>query len=428
MFISQSSFAHRRQRLLELLSALSYADNEIRVTCLQTVSGGGMLSSKRRRVALIVEMSSQYGRQVLRGVGKYMRSHHPWSIFLEQRDLRWEPPPWLLKHKWDGIISRPTDPRFAAAVARRGIPMVDLNDLYANLGFPHIWSDHCAIGRLGAKHFLERGFRSFAFCSFANELWAEQRRDGFVQIVREAGYDCAVYESPWRGVDTLEWDKDQELMAEWIETCPRPLGVMACNDVRGQHVIDACYRNQIVIPEGAAVVGVDDEQVLCTMSDPPLSSVSPNPERIGYEAAELLDQLMAGEPSVAEERLIEPIGVVIRQSSDVLGIDDDNVASALGYIRQNACHGITVDDVLRHVHVSRSFLERRFRHYLGRSPHAEIRQVQLKRIKQLLSDTELSLETIAKLTGFAHPEYMSVVFKRLTGSRPGQYRAQASKR
>ncbi|MBN2292885.1 MAG: substrate-binding domain-containing protein [Pirellulales bacterium] len=231
-----------------------------------------------------------------------------------------------------------------------------------------------------------------------------------------------MYESPWHGRHVPEWDEDQERLAEWVHSLTMPAGIMCCNDVRGQQVLDACHRVHIAVPEEIAVVGVDNEKVLCKLCDPPLSSVAPNPERIGYEAAELLDQLISGKSPGSEERLIPPLYVVTRQSSDTLGIDDTDVASALRFIRENACVGATVEDVVRHVAISRSQLERRFRKYLNHSPHTEIRIVQVKRVKELLMDTDLSLSAIARQAGYVHSEYMSVVFKRLTGQTPGEFR------
>jgi LacI family transcriptional regulator len=375
------------------------------------------------RVALIVEMSGIYGRQILQGIARYIRSHKPWSIFLEQRELRAPPPPWLLRHQWDGIICRSTDWALARKLLRRKIPAVDLNDLYGGLGLSRICSDMRAIGKLGAEHLLERNFRQFAFCGF-NETWSALRRDGFVETVRAAGFSCDVYESPWHGRNVPEWDEDQERMARWIRTLPKPLGVMACNDVRGQQVLNACRSVDVAVPDEAAVVGVDNEEVLCELCDPPLSSVTPNPERIGYEAAELLDRLMSDGIGTVEERLITPLGVVMRQSTDVLGIDDPDVAAAARHIREDACNGLTVDDLVSRLSVSRSLLERRFRRCLRRSPQQEIRLVQLKRVRQLLTETDLTLDAIARLAGYEHPEYMSVVFKRLTGQTPGDYRGQ----
>jgi LacI family transcriptional regulator len=374
---------------------------------------------------LIVEMSGIYGRQILEGIARYLRSHAPWSVFLEQRELRAAPPPWLLRRPWDGIICRSTTRPLARAFLRRGIAAVDLNDLYGETGLPRIWSDMPAIGRMGAEHLLERGFRNFAFCGFSGETWSAARCEGFATAVREEGYSCTLYESPWHGRHAPEWGKDQEQLAAWIATLPKPVALMACNDVRGQQVLDACHRANVLVPEEVAVLGVDNEQVLCELCNPPLSSIAPNPERIGYEAAELLDQLMAGKKAPAEERRIEPLGVVTRQSTDVLGIDDPDIAAALSYIREYACRGATVEAVAEHVAVSRSVLERRFRKYLKHSPQTEIRRVQLKCVKRLLTETDLALDKIARLAGYVHPEYMSVVFKRVTGLTPGEFRKQA---
>ena len=335
------------------------------------------------------------------------------------------PPPWLLKTRWNGILCRSTDRRLARTLLQRKIPTVDLNDIYGDLRLPRIWSDHRAIGRLGAKHLLERGFRNFAFCGFSKETWSDLRGEGFRETVTAAGHPCSFYRSPWSGPHAPEWTADQFNIGDWITGLCQPLGLMACNDVRGQQVLNACRSAGMVVPEGVAVVGVDNEKVLCELCDPPLSSVVPNPERIGYEAAELLDRLMGGEAISKGERLIEPVDVVMRQSTDVLGIDDPEIAAAAEYIRENACNGIKVRDVVEHLSVSRSLLERRFRKCVGRSPQEEIRLVQVKRVKQLLAETTLTLDAIAKLAGYVHPEYMSVVFKRVTGQTPGQFRQHA---
>ncbi len=376
----------------------------------------------RPRVAVIVETSVVYGRRIHLGIAHYVRSHRPWSIFLEQRELGASPPTWLKRHRWDGIISRPTDRRLAAMFRAMGVQVVDLNDLHDDLGLPRIHSDDAAIGRLAAQHLLERGFRHFAFCGFTGERWSVERREGCLAALREAGCTCAIHESYWRGPLAQTWDREQDRIARWVARLPKPLGIVACNDLRGHHALDACGRAGLAVPEEVAVIGVDDDELLCEMCDPPLSTVVPGAERIGYEAAELLDRLMTGTSCPTTERLIEPLGVVTRQSTDVLAIPDADVAAAVRFIRERACEGIRVADVLRHIPLSRSLLERRFRRYLGRSPQAEIRLVQVKRAKQLLAETDLPLRTIADLSGFEHVEYLCVVFKRLTSQNPGAYR------
>lgn len=378
--------------------------------------------NKPPQVALIIESSVSYGRSILQGIARYMSSHHRWSVYFEQHELSSPPPAWLGSSHWDGILCRPTDPALARRLKHMNVPAVDLNDLYEDLGLPWVGSDHHAIGRLGAQHLVDRGFRCFAFCGFGNERWSAQRRDGFRTVVESEQPPIPIYESPWRGSRASRWDVEIRHLGKWLAGLPKPIGIMACNDARALHVLDACQQAGILVPEEVAVVGVDNEEIFCELCNPALSSVVPDPERIGYQAAELLDHLMAGQSLESRRILVAPIRVATRRSSDTLAIKDRTVAAATRYISEQALHGCSVTDVVNFVRVSRSFLERRFRQFLKRSPQAEIRRVQVSRIKQLLAETDFTLERISELSGFEHPEYMSVVFKRLVDQTPGQYR------
>jgi len=371
---------------------------------------------------LIVETSLSFGREVLRGINRYVVSHQPWSLYLDLRELLVEPPAWLDSWKGDGIVCRSTTPELALKLRRLKVPVVDLTDIHGDLGLPHIWSDHDAVGRLGASHLLERGFRHFAFCGFSDHDWSSRRRDGFCSGLAEQRLTTHTFESPWQIAKSETWDEQQRAIGAWLRDLPKPVGVLAANDMRGQHVLDACRREELAVPEEVAVLGVDNDELLCELCDPPLSSIVLNAQRVGYEAAALLDRLMNGQVPKSHELLVAPIGLVTRQSTDVLAIDDPLVAAALRFIREHACDGIGVEDVLRQVPLARSALERKFRKYLQRSPQAEILAIRLKRIKQLLGETDLALEAIAGLVGYDHAEYMSVVFKRETGQTPGQYR------
>ncbi len=379
----------------------------------------------KRRVALIVETSTAYGRQLLSGIARFMRIHDEWSVFLEQRDLTQKPPAWLAHWNGDGIISRATTPKLVEAVDATGVPFVELTDRRKDSMLPYVRSDDAVIGRLAAEHLLERGFRRFGFCGFKGEAWSERRQIGFVTTVEQSGCTCDIYSSLWVSASASIWEEERRQLAEWLQKCPRPFGVMACNDIRGQHVLDACSEHQLAVPEDVAVLGVDNDELLCRISAPPLSSVIPNAEAVGFRAAELLTQLMNGDDSFERGQTIAPIGVATRQSTDIVAIDDPDIAAALYFIRQNACRGITVDEVTRNVAVSRSTLERQLRKYLGRTPQEEIRSVQIKRVRELLATTDLSTERIAALCGFEHPEYMHVVFKRVTEMTPGEFRQRA---
>ena len=214
-------------------------------------------------VALIVETSIIFGRQLLDGITQYLQTHGPWSIFLEQRELGATPPEWLGQWGGDGVICRVTTPALAEQFRQNGLAVVDLNDFHEQLGFCHIWSDHRRIGEMAAGHLLDRGFRNFAFCGFSQHHWSDLRYEGFAGAVGLQGHSCAAWYSPWSESDA--WEREKEELAHWLEALPKPVAVMACNDMRGQHVLDAALRINLAVPEQVAVIGVDDDQLLCNL-------------------------------------------------------------------------------------------------------------------------------------------------------------------
>lgn len=359
---------------------------------------------------------------MLKGIGHYERSHRPWAAFLDDEARAEYDPQWLRSKKWHGVISRHTTPELVKSCAGMGIPLIDLNDTPGYPGVPKIRPDNTAMGHQGAEHFLERGFRHFGFCGFV-EPWARERRDGFVEALQLAGHTCDLLEVDYPGDVTPFWDaKQTAALSAWIKKLPKPVAIMACNDMRALQVIAAAQSASLLVPEEVAVLGGNNDTIRCELAYPPLSSVAGNAFQSGYQAADLLANIMAGKPPGEMERRIEPLGVVVRQSSDILAMGDKNVAAAVSFIREHACHGIAIDQVLAHAFASRSQLEKKFRRYLGRSPQAEIRRVQVAKIRQLLFETDFPLKKIAELAGFEHVEYMCVVFKRLTGESPGSYR------
>lgn len=360
---------------------------------------------------------------MLQGISHYERSHRPWEAFLDDEARAETDTHWLRSKPWSGVISRHTTAALVAGCRELGLPLVDLNDTPPFPGIPKIRPDNVALGHLGAEHFLERGFQHFGFCGFGNEPWACERRDGFVEALKLAGRSCEIFDVHYPGDVTPSWDAAQTReLAAWLLTLPKPVGVMACVDMRAFQVMRAAQSAGLLVPEEVALLGANNDSIRCELLYPPLSSAAPNAFQSGYLAAELLDRMMRGEKVEATQTRVEPLGVVTRPSSDVLAIHDRNVAAALSVIREHACHGIRVEQVVRHAAASRSQLEKKFRRYLGRSPQAEIRRVQVARIKQLLVETDFPLKKIAELAGFEHVEYLCVVFKRVTGHAPGAYR------
>ncbi|BET65318.1 DNA-binding transcriptional regulator [Opitutales bacterium ASA1] len=383
----------------------------------------------RPPVLLVFLMRFEEASAMLQAIGQYERSHQQWSIFLDDEARAERDPAWLRSKKWRGVISRHTTPELVANCRALGIPLVDLNDTPLTPGVPKIRPDNVAIGHLGAEHFLERGFHHFGFTGFANDTWSCERRDGFVEALRLAGHSCSILDVEYPGDITPEWDAAQSAaLAAWLKKLPKPAAVMACMDVRAFQVLSAAHDAGLLVPEEVAVLGVNNDATRCELSYPALSSVAPNAFQSGYLAAETLDRMLRGEDVGDVDIRVEPVGVTTRHSSDILAVDDKNVASALSFIRERACSGISVEDVLRYASSSRSQLEKKFRRYIGRSPQAEIRRVQMARVKQLLQETDFPLKRIAELSGFEHVEYMCVVFKRLTEETPGSFRKRTQAR
>jgi len=360
---------------------------------------------------------------MLKGISHYERSHRPWAAFLDDEARAENDPHWLRKKKWHGVISRHTTPALVQGCAELKLPLIDLNDTPTFPGVPKIRPDNVGMGHRGAEHFIERGYRNYGFCGFVNEGWSRERRDGFVEGLTLAGHTCNVFDVEYPGDLTPVWDaKQTALLSAWLRRLPKPVAIMACGDLRALQVIGAAQAAGMLVPEEVAVLGANNDIIRCDLAYPPLSSVAPNAFQSGYRAAELLDTLIRGGKPESFDIRIEPVGVAERHSTDILAIDDKNVAAALSFIRENACRGITVEQVLLPAFASRSQLEKKFRRCLGRSPQAEIRRVQVAKIRQLLIETNFPLKKVAELTGFEYVEYMCVVFKRLIGESPGSFR------
>lgn len=365
------------------------------------------------RVALLIESSRSYGRELLIGIAKYVRIHGPWSIEFEEGDPAESFPKWFDRWKWDGIIARVSTSAIMEAIRLPGVPVVDLSGRLSEASFPQIRSDEDAVGRMAAEHLLERGFKNFAFCGFNGMDWSDLRRASFERRISEAGFACQAFENPvpMSSSSTAEHGERHERdLIVWLQSLPKPCGLMACNDARGRQVLNCCREVGMAVPDEMAVIGVDKDDIFCELSDLPLSSVILNTQQIGFEAAALLGRLMAGECSAPSSMFVKPMGVMARQSTDVLAIDDRHIAAALKHIREQACDGLDVDSLLRAVPLSRSVLERRFSQILGISPKAEIIRVRLDRVCRLLAESDLSLAEVGHKAGFEHPEYMSRLF------------------
>jgi LacI family transcriptional regulator len=373
--------------------------------------------SRPRQVAVLIETSNAYGRGLLRGVMAYVREHSNWIMRLAEHGRGEVKRHELADWQGHGLLARIENAKIAAVVRGCARPAVDLSAARLLPHLPWVETDDAAIARLAAEHLLERGLRHFGYSGDPRFNWSKWRQEHFCRYLAKSGYRCAVGPTPRSGGDEL---------ADWVRALPKPVGVMACYDIRGREVLAACRRARVAVPDQVAVIGVDNDELLCELSDPPLSSIEPDSRRAGWVAAELLQSLMAGRRARPLQVRIPPIGLTTRHSTDTLAVDDPDLAHAVRIIRAHACSGLRVADIVARLPLSRRVFESRFEKVLGRTPHAEILRVRLERVKTLLRD-DWSLDAIARRTGFRHGEYLSAVFKRELGETPGRFRASCRK-
>ena len=380
----------------------------------------------RYRVALLIETSNAYARGLLQGIYSHIREQGSWSTFFPELSRGDAPPESLKRWRGDGVIARVENRHIAEIVSRLKVPVVDVSATGSLPNVPWVETHDESIAQLAVQHLQERGFRNFAFCGEDRFAWSRYRSDGMKRILARLGYACYTFgEHATRQTTSRRAPDEEQQLTAWVRSLPKPVGILCCYDIRGRQLIEICAQNQIAVPEQVAVLGVDNDDLVCNLAETPLSSIIPNAHGAGYLAASLLARMLAGEKVEGKAHLLEPLGIETRQSTDSLAIDDQELIRAARFIREHACSGIKVEDILREVPLTRRVLESRFKRYFGHSPHDAIQRVRLRRAEELLKETDLPLTVIADRAGFIHAEYFSVVFKKHKGIAPSQYREQS---
>lgn len=374
-----------------------------------------------RRVAILVETGRSYPRAILRGVRRYLAEHRPWATYLGRHTSDGEIPAWLSGWSGDGLLVQCFSGEMADALDRVGVPGVELRSRRHCRGRPFVGCDNREVGTLVARHFLERGYRHFAALPVPGEDFFLERTSNFAARLRTSGHGCEELPHLPVGVP-IDYERYQHGLVAALSELPKPLAVLAANDQAGVHLLDACRRGGYAVPEEIAVVGAEDDATLCEFAVPEMSSVRFDGERVGYEAARILDRLMDGGGMPRGPVLVPPLGIVTRQSSDDLAIRDRLVARATRLLRDHLAEGITAGEVARRLRCSRSTLERRMKLALGRGPGEELRNLRLQRVEHLLARTNLTIDAIASQTGIAQATHLHALFRTRHGITPGEYR------
>lgn len=375
------------------------------------------------KVVLLIESSRASGRDLLKGIANYAHHYGPWSFYWEPAGLEkaW---PVLKTLDADGIILRDVDK--LDEVLAFGIPAVVVGHSRPEVsGLVNVITDSAAIGRMAAEHLLGCGFRHFAFVGYAgteieHTPWSKLRHEAFSACIVAAGFDppAQYVLSPGK----TDWPKERHALADWLESLPKPVGLMACNDDCGQQVMEACKLANLPVPDMVGVIGADNDEVVCGLADPPMSSVGINFERAGYEAAQALDGLMRGLKRVPQKIIANATSVFARRSTDVIAVADQHLAKALRFIRDNARQPISVEQVAHAAGLSRRALEKKFRHELGNTVLEAIRRARVHQITQLLVQTQLPIGQIAETLGFTDFQHFARYFRAATHMTPREFR------
>jgi len=375
------------------------------------------MAGSLKKIILLIETSREFGRELLNGIARYSKLHGPWSFYLEPRGLK-SSIPRIKNWNADGIIMR--NSIISSDLINLKLPTIlCLHESRRLKYLPVVTTDCSVIAKLAGEHLLNRGMKNFAFCGFDNYEWSNERKEYFKSYIQEAGFNVDIYE---QGNKNISWDKEQLLLTKWLAKLPKPAGIFACNDDRGQQILEACKAGRINVPEEVSVIGVDNDPIICGFCDPPLTSIALNTDYAGYAIAELLDRLMSGEPMTGQEIKVTATHVVRRQSTDIIFVEDKAVSDALIFIRQNAKNKIRVDDVVEHTCLSRRSLESRFRKIVHRSIQEEIRRIRTDLIAQMLVETALTISEITAMFNFTDVEHISRYFKKEKGMGLREFR------
>jgi LacI family transcriptional regulator len=376
---------------------------------------------RKLRVALLVAGWNQYGRGIIEGVWQHAENNH-WILEMQPSGPDGStqiPEGW----KGDGIVATVHSRELASRLATYRVPVVNVSGArLQGVNFPRVASNAQAVVDIAVRHLLEKQLPRVAFCGEPHKAFLDFWTQAYLTIAARHGLTPIVYTPSKRlpaGAGLEAQSKDR---ARWLSDLPKPIGIIGWDTITCRHVASACELAGIEIPEQVAVISLSTEDLLGRTLHPPLSGVDIPVQRIGYEAAKLLGNLMRGTGSKTTELLLEPLGITTRQSTDLFACDDPKVRQVMRFIKENASRGIQVGDVMRAVPIARRTLERRFKTMLGHSPAEEIRRKKIEKVRRLLTDTDMAVPEIADACGFAYAEHMIPLFAKYHQDTPAAFR------
>ncbi len=381
------------------------------------------------KIYLLLETSRGFGRGLLRGVIRWTRLHGSYLLVGSAGHFEEELPKIPLGEK-AGIIATISSVKQCELLRTLNLPLIAVEpafeqfmQIYRHMEASTITVNEIAVSTEIANYFLNKGYINFAYCGIPNNLsWSEARRVAFVEHIHRNGYECAVYPCPYKPHNPFRWRRDSEYLAKWLHALPHPTALMACNDDRGRHILEVCQQEGISVPRHVSVIGVDDDDLICDLTLPPLSSVALDVQTGGFQIMEQMNGLLTSSTTRHKKIYIDPLYVFERQSSDFYAFDDPLIAEAMRFIKDNYLFPICVSDVVRATKVSRRTLERKFLEMVGITIYDEISNRRFERAQQLLLGTKQQLLQVAISSGFTNFQQMLRIFREKRQCTPSDFR------
>lgn len=376
------------------------------------------------KILLLTDFSSGYSRNLLKGIVRYSKEVGNWSFQrmpLYYRMLYGENGvvEWAKKWQADAIIAQLTDVNIEL-LNDLNIPIIVQNYRDRNKAVSNLTGDYFNTGVMAAKFFLNRGYRNFAFYGFKGAIWSRERADGYSHEIEKQGYKLAVLENDNK--DKEEWSYNHTVLGNWLQSLPKPVALFACDDHFALQISETCNVHNINVPDDIAILGVDNDDLLCNISDPPLSSIVLDVENGGYNAGKLLHQLITKEITEPFNIVVNPLIIERRKSTEKYAVSDKNIRTILNYIEKNYANHLSVEELVKQVPLSRRVLEKKFKEETGESLYQYIQNYRIDQFTRLLITTDYSLFEAALQSGFENYKNVSRVFRKYKSLSPAEYR------
>ncbi|MDR2361399.1 MAG: DNA-binding transcriptional regulator [Prevotellaceae bacterium] len=380
------------------------------------------------RVILLTDLTEEYAKNLLKGIVRYSKKHDPWVVCKMPFSYRVEHTfegvlKWAKEWKADGIIAQFYNTDNVSVFRENGIIAIAQDFKARFTEIPNITGAHRDTGKMGADYFIRKGFKNFAFYGFKDIVWSSERCEGFVEEISKYRMEKHFYEYRNSDFNKLWYYESAPLMA-WLQKLPKPVALMTCDDNQGHHIAELCKLCGIKIPEEVALLGVDNDESICTLSDPPLSSINQAVEKGGYETAQLMDKLIKNPNALYEDIVVYPTHVITRQSTNIYAANDKHISTALHYIHQHTDKKFRIEDLTHLVPLSRRLLENRFKQEIGMSIYTYVTNLRIERFALQLIESNTSITEIIDEIGFSDYKNISRLFKKVKGCTPSKFRAQ----